>query len=179
MRSRSRASHVTRRVDWTGRGLGIGLIVRSPCSRQVQLPALASRRLIGQEIIHADVQSLELGHRSLQLVEMQQQPGDPLAFIKDCVGRGRLYWTYHVNMGLISRAISRELILAGVDTYEIVESYPNDKYFSSYLILSNAGDNPCHVLFATGVEGGNVRVVTAYRPDAREWESDMKRRRAP
>jgi hypothetical protein len=33
------------------------------------------------------------------------------------------------------------------------------------------------VLFATDVEGDNVRVVTAYRPDAAEWNDDLKSRR--
>ena len=34
-----------------------------------------------------------------------------------------------------------------------------------------------HVLFAADVEGDNVRVVTAYHPDAGEWQDDLKTRR--
>jgi hypothetical protein len=33
------------------------------------------------------------------------------------------------------------------------------------------------VLFAVDVEGDKVRVVTAYRPGAEEWEPDLKARR--
>ena len=33
------------------------------------------------------------------------------------------------------------------------------------------------VLFATDLEGENVRVVTAYRPRLEEWEADLKTRR--
>ncbi|MBI4569440.1 MAG: hypothetical protein HY719_13680 [Planctomycetes bacterium] len=32
-----------------------------------------------------------------------------------------------------------------------------------------------HVLAAVDVEGDNVRVVTAYRPDAAEWRDDLNR----
>ena len=36
---------------------------------------------------------------------------------------------------------------------------------------------PFHVLFAADADGDNVRIVTAYRPNADEWESDLKSRK--
>lgn len=104
-------------------------------------------------------------------------PGDPVAFIQDCVRRGRLLWTYHVNMRLAGRFIPRESILAAVETFELVEAYPDDKYLPSYLVLGRAVADAFHVLFAADVEGDNVRVVTAYRPDPAEWQDDLKTRR--
>ena len=65
-----------------------------------------------------------------------------------------------------------------MESYESVESYPEDKFLPSYLVLARHGTEPFHVLFAVDVEGDNVRVVTAYRPDAREWEEDLKTRRS-
>lgn len=73
--------------------------------------------------------------------------------------------------------IPREAILAAVATYELIESYPGDKYLPSYLLLGRHGPDAFHVLFAADVEGDNVRVVTAYRPDALEWEADLRTRR--
>ncbi|OGK84238.1 MAG: hypothetical protein A2X52_05315 [Candidatus Rokubacteria bacterium GWC2_70_16] len=73
---------------------------------------------------------------------------------------------------------SREAILAAVATYQLVEAYPDDKYLPSYLILARHGSQAFHVLFATDVEGDNVRVVTSYRPDPGEWEADLKARRS-
>jgi hypothetical protein len=105
-------------------------------------------------------------------------PADPIRFIQDCIRRGRLLWTYHVNMRLAGRFIPRESVLAAVDTFELVEAYPHDKYLPSYLILGRVGTDAFHVLFAADVEGDNVRVVTAYRPDAAEWEDDLKTRRS-
>lgn len=104
-------------------------------------------------------------------------PEDPIAFIQDRVRQGRVFWTYHVNMRLAGRFISRKAILASVDTYELVEAYPDDKYLPSYLLLARQGSEVFHLLFAADVEEGNVRVVTSYRPDPREWDPEMKRRR--
>jgi hypothetical protein len=80
-------------------------------------------------------------------------------------------------MRLVGRFIPRESIFAAVDTFEVVEAYPEDKYLPSYLLLGRAGPDAFHVLFAVDVEGDNVRVVTAYRPDAAEWQDDLKTRR--
>lgn len=92
-------------------------------------------------------------------------PDDPVKFIQDRIRRGRIFWTYHVNMRLAGRSISRGEILAAVDTFELVESYLDDKYLPSYLILSQCESSPFHILFAVDVEDDNVRVVTSYRPD--------------
>ena len=101
----------------------------------------------------------------------------PVGFIQDSVRRGRVLWTYHVNMRLAGRFIPREMILAAVASYELVEAYPEDKYLPSYLILGH-GPEAFHILFATDLEGDNVRVVTSYRPDPSEWQADLKARRS-
>ena len=95
-------------------------------------------------------------------------PSDPIRFIQDCLRRGRVLWTYHVNMRLAGRFIARESILGAVETLELVEAYPDDKYLPSYLVLGRTGGDALHVLVAVDVEGDNVRVVTAYRLDAGE-----------
>ena len=101
-------------------------------------------------------------------------PDDPLRFIQRCVRDRKVYWTYHVNLRLERRDITRQEILAAVDTYEIVEEYPEDKYLPSYLVLGNGS---FHVLVAVDVESDNVRIVTAYRPDPAEWERGFRTRR--
>lgn len=47
-----------------------------------------------------------------------------------------MVWTYHVGRRLEKRAIGRSVIVAATETYEVVESYPDDKYLPSYLILA-------------------------------------------
>ena len=80
-------------------------------------------------------------------------------------------------MRLAGRFIPRETILAAVGSYELVEAYPDDKYLPSYLILARHDRDAFHVLFAADVQGDNVRVVAAYRPDPEEWQPDLKARR--
>ena len=103
---------------------------------------------------------------------------DPLSFIRECIRGGRIFWTYHVNMRLGQRLIARETIIHAADSYEIVEEYPEDKYFPSYLLLGRRGEEAFHVLFGADMEGQNTRVVTAYYPSPEEWEADLKTRRS-
>ena len=105
---------------------------------------------------------------------MEKVPDNPVEFIRRCVRDRKIYWTYHVNMRLAGRYLSRSEILDAVDSFEIVESYPQDKYLPSYLVLAASS---FHVLFAVDLEGDDVRVVTAYRPDPDEWEPDLRTRR--
>ena len=67
--------------------------------------------------------------------------------------------------------------MTALDSYEIVEAYPEDKYFPSYLLLGRHGADAFHVLVGTDVEGQNVRIVTAYYPSPEEWEPDLITRR--
>lgn len=104
-------------------------------------------------------------------------PDDPLSFIRDCIRGGRILWTYHVNMRLGERFIARERIIQAAESYEIIEEYPEDKYFPSYLLLGRQGEEAFHALFGTDVDGQNVRIITAYYPSPEEWEADLKTRR--
>jgi hypothetical protein len=80
-------------------------------------------------------------------------------------------------MRLGQRFIARETLIAA-ESYEIVEAYPDDKYFPSYLLLGRLGEEVFHALFGTDVDEQNVRVVTAYYPSLEEWEEDLKTRRS-
>lgn len=102
-----------------------------------------------------------------------------LSFIQECVKQRRILWTYYVNMRLRGRSIARGDILAAVENYEIVEAYPADKYLPSFLVRARFQSESFHILFALDREDGNVRVVTAYRPDPKQWMPDLKTRRKP
>ena len=82
-------------------------------------------------------------------------------------------------MRLQERFISREVILTSVDSYEIIEEYPKDKYLPSYLIYAEYGEQVFHIQIATDKENDNIRIVTTYKPTLDKWESDFKTRRKP
>ena len=104
-------------------------------------------------------------------------PDRPLTFIQHCVRQRKIFWTYHINMRLRNRGISRSAIVESVETYEVIEEYPDDKYFPSYLVCGRYQGNVVHIVFAADVNGENVRMITAYYPNPLEWEQDLKTRR--
>ena len=107
----------------------------------------------------------------------RELPDDPVAFIHECLRDGRILWTYPVNMRPGQRFIARETIIVAAGSYEVVEAYPEDKYFPSYLLLGRLNEEAFHALFGADVNGQNVRVITAYYPSPEEWEEDLKTRR--
>ncbi|MDD5774063.1 MAG: DUF4258 domain-containing protein [bacterium] len=104
---------------------------------------------------------------------------DILKFIKLCVKKRKIYWTYHVNMRLKGRSISREAILYSVDTYVIIENYPEDKYLPSYLIYAEDEGVAIHIHMAVDIKNNNIRIITSYRPTLDKWNDDLKTRRTP
>lgn len=102
-----------------------------------------------------------------------------LDFIKSCIRRKKIFWTYHVNMRMAERYFPRDIILASVDRYEIIETYPDDKYLSSCLVYACHEDMILHILFALDRETDTVRIITAYKPSPDKWEDDGKTRRTP
>ena len=71
----------------------------------------------------------------------------------------------------------REAILSSVDTYEIIEGYPKDKYLPNYLIYTKYKVQAIHIQIAVDIENDNIKIVTAYKPTPDKWEKDFKTRR--
>ena len=80
-------------------------------------------------------------------------------------------------MRLKGRFIAREAILSSVNTYEIIEEYPKDKYLPSYLIYAKYENQVIHIQIATDLENDNVTIVTAYKPTLDKWEKNLRTRR--
>jgi len=76
--------------------------------------------------------------------------------------------TYHVNMRLGQRFIARETIIQATESYEIVEEYPEDKCFLSYLVLGRRGDEAsCLVRMWKGRTLGSSRPIILARKSGR------------
>ncbi len=80
-------------------------------------------------------------------------------------------------MRLRGRFITRQAILQSHERYEIIEEYPKDKYLPSYLVYSEYRGDIFHILFAVDLDGPNVRIITAYRPNPKEWQGEFRIRR--
>ena len=66
------------------------------------------------------------------------------------------------------------MLLPGVESLEIIESYPDDKYLPRLLLRSESEGTVFHVHLATDVDGGSVRVVTMYSPEPAEWDQGFE-----
>lgn len=70
------------------------------------------------------------------------------------------------------------MLIAAVASFEIIESYPEDKYLPSFLIRGESEGVIFHAHIATDVTGSNVRVVTMYLPESEEWDEGLRVRRS-
>ena len=109
--------------------------------------------------------------------EVQLPPDDPLNFIQSKVRDSKIYWTYHVNMRLSQRRTTKSMLIGGIDSFELIESYQSDKYLPSYLVWGSCNKVIFHVVFAVDLKMDNVRVVTAYFPDSVKWKNNFKLRK--
>jgi hypothetical protein len=69
------------------------------------------------------------------------------------------------------------MLTKAVDSLEIIESYPDDKYLPSFLVRGECEGTVFHAQIATDVDGVNVRVVTMYVPGQQEWDQEFRVRR--
>jgi hypothetical protein len=69
------------------------------------------------------------------------------------------------------------MVRNAMETLEIVEMYPQDKYLPSFLVRGESVGSVFHARIAADVEGGNIRMVTMYSPDPGEWEAGFRHRR--
>ncbi|MBI5184481.1 MAG: DUF4258 domain-containing protein [Nitrospinae bacterium] len=100
----------------------------------------------------------------------------PLEKIRRKLCSGDFEFTRHAFRRAIERNISeREIEEAGTQA-EIIENYPDDKYFPSVLLMgfTEAG-RPLHIQASIG-QPGPLKIITLYEPDEMEWVSFSKRR---
>jgi hypothetical protein len=69
------------------------------------------------------------------------------------------------------------VMLKAIDSSEIVQSFPDDKYLPSFLVRGEVEGRVFHAQIATDVEARNVRIVTMYIPVSDEWDSGFRTRR--
>ncbi len=82
----------------------------------------------------------------------------------------------HANLQCIERIIDSLDILEVLQHGEIIEDYPNDYPFPSCLMLGFINPNkPMHV--CCGIGEGKIYIITAYYPNPKKWEPDMKTRK--
>lgn len=80
----------------------------------------------------------------------------------------------HSFQRMFERNIQPADVIDIVRTGEVIQSYPDDKPYPSYLILKFVNGNPVHVVVARNAENGFCFVITVYEPDPKLWSADFK-----
>ncbi len=93
--------------------------------------------------------------------------------IKEYIAKRKIDWTKHC---LNRRNIQISDVKTAVNNGRIIEYYYNDYPYQSCLILGyNINNKILHIV--CGMSEDIVHMITAYYPDTKKWEDDMKTRR--
>lgn len=97
--------------------------------------------------------------------------------LRDKFRHGAVEYSLHATRQLIRRNITPEEVAQCVLAGEVIEDYPDDKYGPSCLLLGrNLSQRALHV-HCTHPSRPLVKVITAYEPDAAEWDETLKQRK--
>ena len=81
----------------------------------------------------------------------------------------------HAVKRMFERDIFEEDVEDTILNGEIIEEYPDDKPYPSFLALKSC-NKPLHVVFAKNIDDNEIIVITAYYPDKDKWSKDYKTR---
>ena len=94
---------------------------------------------------------------------------DLMQAIRDKIATGEYEFSQHALNRSIRRVISVQEIREAIDSGEIIEDYPNDKYGPSCLILGfSASGQPIHVQCSHATRS-LVKIITLYEPNPALW----------
>ena len=88
----------------------------------------------------------------------------------------KIEWTLHAAKRLLQRGISALDIEASIWNGVIIENYPDDYPFLSCLIMGKTMNN-CILHIVCAIGDDKLWIITAYEPDLKEWETDLRTRK--
>jgi Domain of unknown function (DUF4258) len=78
---------------------------------------------------------------------------------------------------MFARRISESDVEIAIAQGTIIESYPDDTPFASYLTLNFIDGCPIHVVYSINESTNIIYVITAYNPDPGIWENNFSVRK--
>ncbi|NOX87525.1 MAG: DUF4258 domain-containing protein [Calditrichaeota bacterium] len=102
---------------------------------------------------------------------------DILSIIKEYSSEDRIRFKKHAFIRSIERNIAINEIEQALKNCKIIESYPEDKPLTSYLLLGFAlNKRPLHVLIAVDDIERYIWIITVYEPDKNKWDKTFTKR---
>ena len=99
-----------------------------------------------------------------------------LSQIQHELAAGRFEFSRHAFRRVVERNISEQDIREAGENAEIIESYPQDKYSPSGLLLGFSRAGRALHLQVSFAESDATKIITVYEPDPNEWIENRKRR---
>jgi hypothetical protein len=88
----------------------------------------------------------------------------------------RLLFRVHALRQMFNRRINDSDVSEILRNGKIIEEYPDDTPYPSYLLSGKIEGRSLHVVIAHNKKESMVIVITAYEPDPNLWEDDYTRR---
>lgn len=96
--------------------------------------------------------------------------------IKELILDKKIIWRNHILTRMRQRNIRINDVINCILTGEIIEHYPLDYPYPSYLVLGrNETNQALHVVCAVGQN--RIWMISTYYPDQELWHEDLKTRR--
>jgi len=89
----------------------------------------------------------------------------------------RLVFRVHAIQRMFQREIAADDVRHVLATGDVIERYPADTPYPSYLTLGWRGARPIHVVAADDAASKETIIITVYEPESEQWESDFRRRK--
>ncbi len=83
----------------------------------------------------------------------------------------------HALQRMIERSIDKQSVIEVIEKGDIVESYPDDKPYPSFLRCKIISGRPLHVVYALSEEENSIIVITTYEPDKNLWDETFTKRK--
>ena len=83
----------------------------------------------------------------------------------------------HAVQRMFERGITVVDVREVIKTGKVIENYPEDKPFQSYLLLGLVKGKPLHVVAAIDNKTQKAIIITVYEPDPQLWQVGFERRK--
>ena len=101
--------------------------------------------------------------------------------IKKCFQRGQVYYSQHARNEMLREEFGRiweQEVYEAIQNGEIIEAYPEDKPFPSFLVLGKTSSGrPLHLVVAFDEETETSIIITVYQPDPQKWINFKQRKK--
>ena len=99
-----------------------------------------------------------------------------LTQIQQELAAGQFEFSRHALRRVVERNISEQEIREAGALADIIESYPQDKYSPSGLLLGTSCAGRALHIHVSFVESEKTKIITIYEPDPNEWVENRKRK---